>query len=322
MENMSHSIVPNVLPATAADSKLQDAVETTADISSLVSDQSRIVNEEIEFEDYLRASFSYDKSGRVPVCVNQIIEKIPQDCAVLDAGCGTGNYMGPLVKSGKVKSYIGMDVNEGMLFHARKKAAALRNNDAVHADVTTLAGSLLEDLPFGDNVFDVVVLNQVLPHISDIRVHNKTKYISQMLVEFSRILKPGGVLSINTCTHDQLSAVWYNNAMPEACEMLKFRTPDIDELKVLIESSGFTDFSFTKDTQPLQGNNYWRYDLCFTEGYRSGDAIWSLVRDEEYAKAMMSMKYGLREERDTFDNMSRSAVEKTGHTTQIFCTTV
>ena len=41
-------------------------------------------------QDYLKASFSYDKSGRTTVCVNQIIEKCPQDCAVLDAGCGTG----------------------------------------------------------------------------------------------------------------------------------------------------------------------------------------------------------------------------------------
>jgi len=44
-------------------------------------------------QDYLRASFSYDKSGRIPVCVEQIIEKIPQDCAILDAGCGTGTSL-------------------------------------------------------------------------------------------------------------------------------------------------------------------------------------------------------------------------------------
>jgi len=320
---MSQTFISPVTAPSTSDSKLLDPViETTADISSLISDQSRIENEEIEFEDYLRASFSYDKSGRSPVCVEQIIEKIPQDCAVLDAGCGTGNYMSPLVNSGKVKSYIGMDVNEGMLFHARKKAAVLRAAESVTADVTTLAGSLLESLPFGDNVFDVILLNQVFPHISDVRVFNKTKFISAMMVEFSRCLKPGGLLSINTCTHDQISAVWYNNAMPEACEELKQRTPDIDEIKVLLESSGFTDFTFTKDSEPLLGENYWRYELCFTEGYRSGDAIWSLVRDEEYAKALMSMKYGLREERDTFDNIAHNAVEGTGHSTQIFCRSI
>ena len=73
----------------------------------------------------------------------------------------SGNYMIPLANCGKVKSYIGMDVNEGMLYHARKKAGTLRSNESITTDVTTLAGSLLEDLPFGDNVFDVVLLNQV-----------------------------------------------------------------------------------------------------------------------------------------------------------------
>jgi len=71
----------------------------------------------------------------------------------------------PLANCGKVKSYIGMDVNEGMLYHARKKARTLRSNESITTDVTTLAGSLLEDLPFGDNVFDVVLLNQVYCHI-------------------------------------------------------------------------------------------------------------------------------------------------------------
>ena len=79
-----------------------------------------------------------------------------------------GNYMIPLAKCGKVKSYIGMDVNEGMLYHARKKAGVLRNDDTVTTDVTTLAGSLLEELPFGDNVFDVVVLNQVYARFCEI----------------------------------------------------------------------------------------------------------------------------------------------------------
>ena len=42
--------------------------------------------------------------------------------------------------------------------------------------------------------------------------------------------------------------------MPEACDMLKARTPEIDVLKELIEKTGFTDFSFTKDNEPLQGD--------------------------------------------------------------------
>ena len=36
--------------------------------------------------------------------------------------------------------------------------------------------------------------------------------------------------------------------------MLKARTPEIDVLKGLIEQTGFTDFTFAKDTEPLQGD--------------------------------------------------------------------
>lgn len=93
----------------------------------------------------------------------------------------------------------------------------------------------------------------MLPHIVDVRVFDKFKYVSNLFSEFNRILKSGGILAINTCTHDQLSAVWYNNAMPEACAMLKARTPEIDELKQLIQDTGFTNFTFNRDTKPLQG---------------------------------------------------------------------
>ena len=51
MDNMSQTFVSPVTAPSTSDSKLLDPViETTADISSLISDQSRIVNEEIEFE--------------------------------------------------------------------------------------------------------------------------------------------------------------------------------------------------------------------------------------------------------------------------------
>lgn len=299
-------------------SKITDTIETAADLSTIVTDQSRIENEEIEFEDYLKCSFSYDKAGRTPVCVDKIIEVLPEDAAVLDCGCGTGNYMTSIVKSGKCKSYIGMDVNEGMLYHARKKAAALRNDDTISTDVTTVAGSLLEALPFEDNVFDCVVINQVIHHLVDVRVFDRFKYVTALFAEINRVLKPGGVFSINTCAHDQKAACWWVAAMPTVLEKLQIRNPDIDELKKMIIDAGFTGFTFVRDDTPLLGDAYWKYEGCFSEEYRSASSTWSLASDEEYAKAMANLKYALREERETFDNIARNSVAKTGHTIQVF----
>ena len=52
------------------------------------------------------------------------------------------------------------------------------------------------------------IIIQVLPHVCDIRVFDKLKYINKMVSEFQRILKPGGYISLNTCSHEQISAVW------------------------------------------------------------------------------------------------------------------
>ena len=49
----------------------------------------------------------YDAQGRRAVCIDEILAEMPTNCAVLDAGCGTGNYMVPLVNSGKVDTYTG-----------------------------------------------------------------------------------------------------------------------------------------------------------------------------------------------------------------------
>ena len=42
------------------------------------------------------------------MCLEEILAEIPANCAVLDAGFGTGNYMAPLLNSGKVASYTGI----------------------------------------------------------------------------------------------------------------------------------------------------------------------------------------------------------------------
>jgi len=318
MQNMTELVTPSTSCLIDEDVKPGQNAETTADLSSIVTDQLRVSAEEVDFEDYLRASFSYDKAGRRAVCVDQVVEKLPQGAAVLDAGCGTGNYMTALVNSGKCSTYIGIDINEGMLYHAKQKATQLRAVENQSCDVTVIAATLLEELPFEDNVFDMVLFNQVLPHVCDIRVFDKLKYINKMMSEFQRILKPGGYISLNTCSHEQLSAVWYNNALPEATEMLKKRTPDVEDVKEILGNAGFSDITAVRDDKPLLGKEFWKYETCFTESYRNGDAIWTMASDEEYSKGMMTMKYALREERETFDTIARAGIEKSGCTTQMF----
>ena len=70
---------------------------------------------------------------------------------LLSPGCGTGNYVCPL--SPHMKKITGLELNEGMLGQAKKKAVDLNN-------VELLQGNILY-MPFEDGQFDGVICNQV-----------------------------------------------------------------------------------------------------------------------------------------------------------------
>lgn len=89
---------------------------------------------------------------------------------ILDAGCGTGVAFGYLGKYGKV---VGVDKSSEALKYAQKLGKVMK------ADIGKL--------PFKDGSFDLVVCLDVLYHlwIKDYR---------QVLGEFNRVLKNGGLL--------------------------------------------------------------------------------------------------------------------------------
>ena len=79
-----------------------------------------------------------------------------QDIRVLDAGCGTGNYSVSLSKFG-VRNISMIDASNGMLSKAKEKIDAMNLSDYV--DVKQ---AFLPKIPFADNTFDVVMINQVI----------------------------------------------------------------------------------------------------------------------------------------------------------------
>lgn len=89
---------------------------------------------------------------------------------ILDAGCGTGLLAKKLEKYGNV---IGVDISPEALKFAKK-----RGTKAVLGSV--------DKLPFKDNSFDVVTSMDVIYH--------KQVDDNKALLEFYRVLKPGGIL--------------------------------------------------------------------------------------------------------------------------------
>ena len=96
----------------------------------------------------------------------------------LDCGCADGGYTTALVDAG-VKSAIGIDTQEERIVQAHRL-------EREHFPVQFVCASA-ESLPFPEESFDGVLLNEVLEHVTD---------EVQTLREIFRVLRPGGYLIV------------------------------------------------------------------------------------------------------------------------------
>src|SRR3989344_9047987 len=107
--------------------------------------------------------------GRGKLIFNWIPNNIDN---ILEVGCASGDYT--FYYSQKCKNIIGIDPSEDLIKKAKLD----------YPKIDFRVGSA-EDLPFGDKLFDVVILGDVLEH-----VNNETKSLN----EIHRVLKPKGIL--------------------------------------------------------------------------------------------------------------------------------
>ena len=98
----------------------------------------------------------------------------PGPGVLLDVACG-GGLMGPHVAEAGYR-HVGVDLGVPGLQEARRHGV-----EPVRADARRL--------PFGDEVFDVVVAGEVLEHVSD---------PAGVVAEACRVLRPGGTLVMDT----------------------------------------------------------------------------------------------------------------------------
>jgi SAM-dependent methyltransferase len=97
----------------------------------------------------------------------------------LDCGCASGGYTVALAQHG-VDEVIGVDLEADRIAYAQAhRPAGLEN--------ASFCCASSEELPFPDDRFDGVLLNEVLEHVGDERA---------TLAEIRRVLKPHGVLAL------------------------------------------------------------------------------------------------------------------------------
>lgn len=113
---------------------------------------------------------------------------------VLDAGCGTGNLAIKMKEKGA--KVIGLDICSEALDRYHKK----------HPDTEKLIHDLKEPLPFPDNYFDKLVLNNVIYTL------DKQKR-GIIFKEFYRVLKPGGKIVAADPRKEMKSYIIYVDAV-------------------------------------------------------------------------------------------------------------
>ena len=163
---------------------------------------------------YGRWANSYDSDPNPQLVLEHdvvvgLVDAHPGD-VILDAGCGTGRYVGEFLEAGA--EVTGIDFSAAMLARA---ADAYPRARLVEHDLT-------RPLPFADATFDKVNCAQVLKHVED---------LDPVFAEFRRVLRAEG-RCVFSVTHPDMNWEGYEMAV------------DVPEVAVLSRSSDIFDHRF------------------------------------------------------------------------------
>lgn len=137
---------------------------------------------------------------------NLILQHTKAGQTILDVGVGPGRLLGPLTQFQR----FGVDISLDYLRLSKARGI-------------NVACSKIEELPYVDNLFDVVVTTDVLEHVLD---------LNYCTAQILRVLKPGGKLIIRVPFNDLLEA--YIDT-PQAYEFVHLRKFDVPSLRLHFE---------------------------------------------------------------------------------------
>ncbi|MED4203958.1 class I SAM-dependent methyltransferase [Neobacillus mesonae] len=173
-------------------------------------------------------------------------EKITNECTILDAGCGTGQTAAYLYDQYKAKITC-LELNPIMVEKAKSRFQTLQ------LPIQLIQGSV-EEIPFQDNTFDMVLCESVLAFV------NKPK----ALKEYYRVLKPGGRLIANEMT--------INAKLNKQEEQEVIQFYNIDSLLLetdwmgLLEETGFKNIEMKANHLNLMEGNT-AQEFNFSQGF-------------------------------------------------------
>lgn len=150
--------------------------------------------------------------------LDEFIAKLPKGARVLDLGCGSGRDAAYLTDA--ALHVIGVDLSEGLIGEAKKKRPDI--------DFRVMD---MENLTFEENCFDGVWSKLAILHV-------EREQLPQILQSVSKLLKPNGVLMIET---KQGEGEGVEPVSFSANEERYFVYYGLEELIRMFESAGFSE---------------------------------------------------------------------------------
>lgn len=234
------------------------------------------------FEDYDRTSANYDRT-RLALGAEIVLGCLAAgpaplaDAVLLDAGCGTGNYAAAVLP--RIGRAAALDFSAGMLRQARAKLGADGRIAFARGDVRAL--------PYADGSFDGVMINQVLHHLPD-AAEPGFPSLGAVCRECARVLRPGGVLVLNTCLPHQLAGgFWFLHLHRAMLERIGARLPCPDRLQPHLQAAGLSlENSYVPTGAVFMGEAYFDARGPLDRAWRDGDSSWAVLSEAELAEAL------------------------------------
>lgn len=176
--------------------------------------------------DHTRIPENYDRArdhgtGVLRQWMALVAAHAPPDAGViLDLGCGTGRFSGPLAQQFNA-TVVGVDPSEKMLREAGKKIGAPR---------VCYARGIAEAIPVNADSADLVFASMVFHHFRD---------PFQVARECGRVLRPRGRVFLRTASREQIARYPYLPFFPAARPLLEQRLPSIRAQRAVFEEAGF-----------------------------------------------------------------------------------
>lgn len=195
------------------------------------------------------------------------------DQIVLEGGFGTGAYIDQIRHS--VKEIYGVEGSEQGYETTKQKIGNAKN---VHLQL----GNIL-DLSFPDDFFHVYMVNQVLHHLD---TESSYPNLTLFLKESKRVIKPGGVLTINTSSQEQLnphSGVYWNyKYIEKAALAMGARFIPIPTLLTRLGELGFTDIKTSIPSGKLFQEQYYRDPkMALDTQFQKADSVYCFLSPEQ-----------------------------------------